>query len=125
MTVYQNPYGTEGTIVGNFQGLKNVASASTSSTAGAGDVTVSGSSAAQSHTLEAPVTGKQAILALTSTTTSTLARTWTLVSGTILTTASSTYGGVTLNGQNQYVNLYGLSTSQWLSVGASAAVVFA
>jgi hypothetical protein len=125
MTAYLTPYGTEEVLASNLAGLKNVASASTSSTSGASDLTVSETATAASYTLAAPVTGKQALLGLNSTTTSTHARTWTLVSGTIQTTASSTYTSVTLNGTGQFASLIAISTSRWHSLGASAAAVFA
>lgn len=85
---------------------------STSANVRASGASVSASSSA-SFTLDAPFAGAIKPIMLSSTTTTTSARTWTLASGNLQSTASSTYTSITANGPGQSCLLVGQSTSRY------------
>jgi hypothetical protein len=84
---------------------------------------VSTSTGAKSFTLAAPAEGAVKHLMHNTTSTSTAAITFTLVSGNLQSTASSTYTAVTLNGAGQYAQLIGQSTSRYQVASLSAGAV--
>lgn len=95
--------------------------ATTSANIGNGGVSTIPGTAAAVITMDAPATGIEKIIALTSTSTSTAARTVALASGTFMSTAASTYNTLTFNGMGQTIRLIGLSTARF-AVVANAGV---
>lgn len=84
---------------------------STASTISAGGLSLFASTATGSYTLAAPVPNMEKTLFQT--VSSTLARTITIASGQIQSTAQSTLATITLNGAGQCLTLIGLSTAKW------------
>ncbi len=87
----------------------------------AGGVSVMSATAAKSYSLEPPVPGVRKVL--TSTVTSTAARTIALSGATFVSTALSTGTTIVLNGLGQTVRLMGLSTAQYLVEGNTGATL--
>lgn len=96
--------------------ISDLNAATTSSNISNGGVSTISSTAAQSITMDAPGTGVEKTIACVTTSTSTAARTVALASGTIQSTASSTYTTMTFNATGQAIRLVGLSTARALVV---------
>lgn len=116
-------YAANGASSWSTLGSLSAQAASTSATITGNGIYVTSSTAAQSFTVEAPGVFSKKVLVANSTSTSTQARTFTLASGNIQSTASSTYTFVTLNGSGQIASLEGISTSRYQVTGLAAAAV--
>lgn len=86
---------------------------STSSAVAASGASVDGSTGAKDYTLAAPFAGAIKPIMISSTTTSTLARSFTLAAGNLQSTASSTYTVLTFTGPGQSALLVGQSTAKY------------
>lgn len=103
-------------MLGGFKGVQtNVVSATAASTGtnlpSYGYITIE-SSAAKTHKLEAPTPGVK--VEFSSITTSTLVRTISPVSGTIISTNGVVGSSFTFNGLGDSIGLVGISTAKWM-----------
>lgn len=118
-------YGENGASSWSTLGSLSAQTPSTGTTIAGNGIFVTSSTGAQSFTVEAPTVASKKTFVANSTSTSTASRTFTLASGNIQSTASSTYTSVTLNGSGQFAVIEGISTSRYQVTGLAAAAVLA
>lgn len=107
----------------NYIGSASVTSPTTADTVSPGGTSVFSGTAAKAYNLAAPVPGVRKVLACTHV--STVAKTITLESGNIVSTAQSTIQSIAFIGLGQSVTLEGLSTANYIITGVTGAPTIA